>query len=143
LSSHSTQEPSLLEAELLESFRTNVLGLINTIETFLPLVRLGSAKKIIAISTGMADINLIKDVGLDMGAPYAISKSGANIVMAKYHAMYEKEGILFMSVCPGAIKSEAVMRIRKCESSSHATSTYVCKSSKADTTMIKHTQQRT
>jgi NAD(P)-dependent dehydrogenase (short-subunit alcohol dehydrogenase family) len=45
-----------LDQELLESFRVNVIGVANTIAAFLPLIKQGNAKKVITLSSGMADL---------------------------------------------------------------------------------------
>ncbi|KAE9373307.1 NAD(P)-binding protein [Stipitochalara longipes BDJ] len=95
--------PSVLEKDLKESFNTNVIGLVNTVNTFLPLVRQGSVKKIIAITSGMGDIDFVNELDIDVAAPYAISKAGVNMVVAKYNATYKEEGILFMAICPGSV----------------------------------------
>lgn len=34
---------------------------------------------------------------------YAASKAALNIVVAKFHAQYKKEGILFLSISPGIV----------------------------------------
>lgn len=36
-------------------------------------------------------------------ASYAISKAALNIAVAKFSALYRKEGVLFMSICPGSV----------------------------------------
>lgn len=69
---------------------------------FLPLVKLSKEKKVIAISSGMADVALIRDYALADGAPYAISKAARNMAVAKYSA-YSSEGILFLAICPGVV----------------------------------------
>jgi NAD(P)-dependent dehydrogenase (short-subunit alcohol dehydrogenase family) len=45
----------LLKEDMTESFLVNVLGPVYTINAFLSLIRAGISKKIIVISTGMAD----------------------------------------------------------------------------------------
>ncbi|EXJ62282.1 hypothetical protein A1O7_02715 [Cladophialophora yegresii CBS 114405] len=92
----------LLEDALMESFRVNVVGIIHTINVFLPLVKKGSAKKVVLISSGMADPALINS-GIAAGAPYTISKAAANTAIYKYNAKYKKEGILFFALSPGIV----------------------------------------
>ena len=50
-------EPEVLEEDLTSSFRANVVGPAFTINAFLPLIRKGGLKKVIAISTGMVGSN--------------------------------------------------------------------------------------
>jgi NAD(P)-dependent dehydrogenase (short-subunit alcohol dehydrogenase family) len=95
-------ETELLEGSLLESFKVNVVGVIHTINAFLPLVKKGSAKKVVLISSGMADPALINS-GIATDAPYTISKAAANTAIYKYNAKYKKEGILFFALSPGVV----------------------------------------
>lgn len=98
---NSDDNPYALEEDLLTSFRVNVIGSINTINAFMPLVHKSSIKKVIAISSGMADPDLVLETTMDTGAPYAISKAGVNMVISKYNAAYKSAGVLFMAICPG------------------------------------------
>ncbi|KAI2794169.1 hypothetical protein POX_a00759 [Penicillium oxalicum] len=96
--------PEILEREILDSCRTNVVGVAHTVNACLPLIRRGRDKKVIAISSMLADPDLVRHFALDQATPYAISKSAANLLMAKYHAsLGVMEGILFMSISPGAV----------------------------------------
>lgn len=87
----------------MQSFKVNVVGNIHLFALFLPLVQKGTAKKVIAISTGMADDELISKFEVANGAPYSISKAGMNTAVAKFSAQYKKDGILFMSISPGLV----------------------------------------
>lgn len=55
----------------------------------------------------MGDIDMVKELEMDIAGPYAISKSGVNMVVAKYNALYRKEGILFIAICPGSVDTDA------------------------------------
>jgi len=96
-------DPEILDAELLKSFRVNVMGVINTINTFLPLIKKGKAKKVVLISTGMADHDLVNNGGIWNGAPYSISKAAVNMVVSKYNARLASQGILFFALSPGVV----------------------------------------
>ncbi|KAJ5535583.1 hypothetical protein N7513_008769 [Penicillium frequentans] len=95
-----------MERDILESLEINLLGAIKIVHAFLPLIRNGKAKKLITISTGMADIDLINATQVAFGSPYAISKGAVNIAMAKYNALYNKDGILFLAISPGYVSTE-------------------------------------
>ncbi|KAK5137911.1 hypothetical protein LTR08_006680 [Meristemomyces frigidus] len=96
--------PEHLEEKLVDSFRANVVGVAHTINAFLPLLRKGTEKKVITISTGMADLDLINEFNIAIAAPYSISKAATNALVAKYHAALGKEcGILFMAISPGLV----------------------------------------
>jgi NAD(P)-dependent dehydrogenase (short-subunit alcohol dehydrogenase family) len=97
-------EPAALEEDLVSSFRANVVGVAHTINLFLPLLRAGKEKKIITISSGMADTELIARFGIPIAAPYSISKAATNALVAKYHAALGKsEGLLFLALSPGLV----------------------------------------
>ncbi len=95
-------DTQLLEDAMLESFKVNVIGVIHTINAFLPLIKKGSAKKVVLISSGMADPALVNS-GIATDAPYTISKTAANMAIYKYNAKYKKEGILFFAISPGVV----------------------------------------
>ena len=99
----SADDPQTLIKDLRASFETNVIGVINTVNTFIPLLRKGQEKKVFTLSTGAADIDLINQVDIADAAPYAISKAALNAAVAKYNALYKKEGILFMAISPGLV----------------------------------------
>lgn len=97
-------EPAALEDDLMSSFRANVVGVANTINIFLPLLRAGQEKKIITISSGMADIDLVNRFNVPIAAPYSISKAATNALVAKYNAALGKsEGLLFLALSPGLV----------------------------------------
>lgn len=97
-------DPQFLEDELNASFQTNCVGVAHSINAFLPLIRKGSLKKVITISTGMADDDVVCKWEVVPAAPYSISKAAVNTLMAKYHAaLGNKEGILFLSISPGFV----------------------------------------
>lgn len=97
-----------LDDEIWNSFNTNVVGVINTINIFLPLVKKSAAvKKVITLSTGLADPELIAPYGIWEAAPYSMSKAAVNIAVAKYGARYKDEGILFLAISPGVVATQA------------------------------------
>ncbi|EXJ90068.1 hypothetical protein A1O3_03136 [Capronia epimyces CBS 606.96] len=98
-----SKDPVALEKDLLDAYKTNIIGNVHLFNLFLPLILKGEKKKVIAISSGMADIELITKYDLEIGGPYAVSKAGANAVVAKYSAEYAKDGVLFISICPGVV----------------------------------------
>jgi len=51
----------------------------------------------------MAEVDLISEFEIDSAAPYSISKAATNAAVAKFHAQYKKENILFMSISPGYV----------------------------------------
>lgn len=97
--------PHDLEKEFLETYKTNVVGVAHTINAFLPLIRKGEAKKVITISSSLADQDVVVRLGLSTSTPYSVAKAGVNMLMAKYHAAIgEAEGITFIAISPGIIR---------------------------------------
>jgi NAD(P)-dependent dehydrogenase (short-subunit alcohol dehydrogenase family) len=100
------KEPEKLYEDLEVGWKTNVVGLIYAINAFLPLIKKGHAKKVVAISTGMADLDLITKYDIWEAPAYSIQKAALNTMIAKYAARYGwSEGILFMSVSPGFVNT--------------------------------------
>ncbi|OAG44617.1 hypothetical protein AYO21_01107 [Fonsecaea monophora] len=96
----------VFDKDLYECFSINAVGTINATAAFIPLIRKGTVKKVIALTSGMGDVDFTNELDMDMAVPYSISKAAMNMVMAKFSASYKKEGILFMAVSPGAVDSE-------------------------------------
>ena len=69
----------------------------------MPLIQKGSIKKVVALSTGQADIDFILESGMLIATPYSMSKIALNLAVAKYHVQYASEGILFMAISPGLV----------------------------------------
>ena len=106
--SSSLSEDSLDEMldDFMESFTVNAIGVVKTIHAFIPLLRKGHVKKIITISSGMADLELINKSEIPYATPYAVSKAAANTIVAKYNTAYRDEGMLFMTISPGYVNTE-------------------------------------
>jgi NAD(P)-dependent dehydrogenase (short-subunit alcohol dehydrogenase family) len=85
-------------------FRTNVVGNIHLFHLFLPLVMKGKVKKVITLSSALADLDLINNLEIEIRALYSASKAAMNVIVAKFNAQYKKEGVLFVSIAPGAVE---------------------------------------
>ncbi|KAJ0163214.1 putative oxidoreductase [Colletotrichum tanaceti] len=99
------ESPEKLEDELLQAFKVNVVGNVHLFNLYIPLVLRGDVKKVITLSSGMADIDLINQYRLYNLAPYSISKGAVNIAVSKFHAQYASHGVLFMGICPGLVET--------------------------------------
>ncbi|KXH54740.1 short-chain dehydrogenase [Colletotrichum salicis] len=97
------ENPRRLEQDLLDSFRTNIVGNVHLFNLVLPLILRGHAKKIVTVSSGMADLDFISKSGIEVGAPYSISKAALNTAVAKFSAEHSNQGVLFFSISPGVI----------------------------------------
>ena len=103
-----TENPKGLEEDLIKLMKTNVIGNIHLYNLFMPLILKGTVKKVICITTGMADLELINDYDLVVGSLYASSKAAMNVVTAKFSAQYKKDGVLFLGICPGMVDVGAI-----------------------------------
>lgn len=110
--SENDAQPALDDMQ--KSIDVNVLGVLKTVTAFLPLVQQGALKKVIAVSSGMGDIDFINETKLPIAAPYAVSKAALNALMAKFAAAYADQGILFASICPGRVDTAEPGASRKC-----------------------------
>ncbi|KAH8807957.1 putative short chain dehydrogenase [Xylogone sp. PMI_703] len=93
-----------LEDVATKLFKTNVVGNIHLFNLFLPLVMKGKVKKVITISSGHADLDLINNLEIENSALYAASKAAVNVIVAKFNAQYKKDGVLFLSISPGFVE---------------------------------------
>lgn len=95
--------PEELEKVAAAGFQANCVGNIHLFNSFIPLVKQGNVKKIVAISSGHADLDFINSLEVEVGALYAASKAALNVIVAKFNAQYKKYGLLFMSISPGVV----------------------------------------
>ncbi|KAF7626833.1 putative short-chain dehydrogenase [Aspergillus flavus] len=80
---------------------TGVYGGLWTTNAFLPLIEKGSQKKIVHISSAMADLDFINKTGVSYGVAYSIAKAGMNVQVAKYAAELAPRGIKVLALSPG------------------------------------------
>lgn len=88
---------------MLAVLKSNVVGTVHLFNVFSPLILKGRQKKVIAITSGMGDHDLVSKYDIEVTGPYAVSKAATNMVVAKFGAEYGKDGVLFMSICPGVV----------------------------------------
>ncbi len=94
-----------LHAIVWQSLGTDVFGTIWTTNAFLPLIEKGAHKKVIHVTTGLADLDLIKTTGIQHSVPVSIGKAGMNILTAKYAAEFADKGIKFLAMSPGWVNT--------------------------------------
>ncbi|KAI1825869.1 NAD(P)-binding protein [Xylaria intraflava] len=99
------ESPERLAEEFHKTMTTNVLGNIYLFKLFLPQIRNGKAKKVIALSSGMADDDFTNNFDVTISSLNAMGKAAMNTATAKYNAQYKKEGILFLNICPGVVNT--------------------------------------
>ncbi|KAJ9635264.1 hypothetical protein H2204_005824 [Knufia peltigerae] len=94
-----------INKDLRDSFDVNVVGVVDTINVFLPLIKKGDVKKIVVISSGMADPDLVNTGKVHTGAAYSISKAAVNLAVAKYNSRLADQGILVFAISPGVVST--------------------------------------
>lgn len=106
-----------LREEMVESLDVNVLGVIYSINAFLPLVRKSAVKKITVISSGMADADMIVKHDIPGSLIYASMKAATNMVVAKYAVELRGDGIVLLALSPGVVNTqEGLSKFTTCES---------------------------
>jgi len=99
--------------DFLETFRINVVGIIRVTNAFLPLLKAGTEKKIIQLSSTLGSIKPIvpkttpKEGSFGfMASAYATSKAALNMVNAKYAAEFDGQGFTFYAMHPGWVQTD-------------------------------------
>lgn len=92
-----------LEKVLTDLNQTNIIGNIHLYNLFLPLVLKSNEKKVITLTSGHADLELINVYDVEISALYSAFKAALNVIVAKYSAQYKKDGVLFVSISPGVV----------------------------------------
>lgn len=83
------------------ALNTGVYGSLWTTNAFLPLIEKGTQKKIVHISSAMADLDFINETGISFGVAYCVAKAGMNVQVAKYAAELAPKGIKVLALSPG------------------------------------------
>ncbi|KLO10733.1 NAD(P)-binding protein [Schizopora paradoxa] len=94
-----------LEEDMIDFYKTNTLGTIHMINAFLPLLRAGGTKKCIIIGSALASTKLARNTGVIRFSGYAMSKSALNIAGVRYATKYRSEGVIFLTITPGLVKT--------------------------------------
>lgn len=82
-----------------------MLGVIHTINAFLPLLQAGAMKKCIVISSPLGTPKMTNDGNVAAFTGYSISKAAVNLATTKYAARFRDEGLLFVMFNPGFVKT--------------------------------------
>jgi NAD(P)-dependent dehydrogenase (short-subunit alcohol dehydrogenase family) len=78
---------------------------VHSTNAFLPLLRSGTIKKVLTLSTPLSETHVTL-LGEIVGEPsYAISKAAVNMVVAKYAAQFKSEGFTFLTISPGMVNT--------------------------------------
>ncbi|KAJ7361143.1 hypothetical protein DFH08DRAFT_366475 [Mycena albidolilacea] len=100
-------DPEAVEKDLVENFRTNAISVVHSTNAFLPLLKNGSAKKVLTVGSALGDSELTLKAEVTARAGYSIAKAALNLVVAKYAAQYKAQGFVFLSINPGSVDTSA------------------------------------
>jgi NAD(P)-dependent dehydrogenase (short-subunit alcohol dehydrogenase family) len=100
----SADQPEEITRVLRELNEVHVIATVHIFNLFLPLIQKGNAKKVIATTTGYTDNELTREYELYVAPFYTASKAAQNALVAKYHAQYAQDGILFLALAPGSVE---------------------------------------
>jgi NAD(P)-dependent dehydrogenase (short-subunit alcohol dehydrogenase family) len=93
----------LFLSELHSAMQTNAAGTLFSINAFMPLILKSDIKKIVAISSAGGDIDAVRDMDMADALPYALSKAGVNMLVAKYALKYRAQGVVCVAMNPGFV----------------------------------------
>lgn len=88
-------------------FEVNVLGAIHAVNTFLPLLRKGVAKKIILVSGSSSQHEFVQAAQMTAMAALSITKCALGMVGVKYSVELKEEGFTVVAVNPGWVDTAA------------------------------------
>jgi NAD(P)-dependent dehydrogenase (short-subunit alcohol dehydrogenase family) len=83
---------------------TNVLGNIHLYNLFMSQILKGKVKKVVHISSGIGDMDWVNNYDLYSSPLYSTSKAAMNMINAKFSTQFKKDGVLFLSICPGMVE---------------------------------------
>ena len=69
------------------------------------LLRKGTAKKIVFISTSLGERDFVWKARITEMAAYSVTKAAEHMIMTKYAAALEEEGFVVAAVNPGGVDS--------------------------------------
>ncbi|KAJ7750894.1 hypothetical protein B0H16DRAFT_1419723 [Mycena metata] len=102
--------PEAIEEDLLYNFKFNVVSVVHSINAFLPLLKSGTSKKVVSLSSGLGDLDLTLQAGSTAQFSYSVAKAGLNMVVAKYAAELKSEGFVFLSLSPGVVNTSSTAK---------------------------------
>lgn len=100
----------ILRRDMIASLEVNVLGTVYSVNAFLPLLRNGTMKKIVSISSGLADLDFTLLSGNPKFLTYCSIKAALNMVIAKYSQELKHEGFTCIALSPGLVNTQETPR---------------------------------
>ncbi|KAL5520491.1 hypothetical protein ACEPAG_9715 [Sanghuangporus baumii] len=94
-----------LEKDFLTFFKTNAIGAAHAINAFIPLLRAGKMKKVLAVTSPLGSTSFTLVTNQSTCPAYSVSKAALNMVIAKFATRFKDDGFTFLAVSPGLIKT--------------------------------------
>ncbi|EIW57033.1 NAD-P-binding protein [Trametes versicolor FP-101664 SS1] len=92
-----------LDADFIEAFKINALGVVHSVTAFLPLLRAAPTKKIIVISTHGAVPAVVYSADIADMCAYGTTKAAGALATAKWALQLKGEGFTVVSLTPGLV----------------------------------------
>lgn len=92
--------------DLMNTLDVNVNGVQRVTAAFLPLLRKGSRKLVINVTSTVGSIALAKHFYRLPAPAYKISKTALNMLTAQWALAFAEEGFTFMAISPGYLKTD-------------------------------------
>lgn len=100
----------LLHDYMVKALEINVIGAMYAINAFLPLVRKSSIKKIVVITTGLADLDSQRQSTIGFFVTYSALKAALNMVVVRYSIELKSEGVTLLALSPGLVNTQEAPR---------------------------------
>ena len=85
--------------------QVNFFGIKFSMDVFLPLLRAAPTKKIINISSALADIEFLRRTDSMSLTAYACSKASMNVLTTQYANIFANDGFICVSMSPGFVNT--------------------------------------
>ena len=108
---HRSESMEALDADFIDAFRINTLGVIHSIQAFLPLLRAApaGARTIVVLGTEGGIPERVRAARIADMAAYGVTKGGALVAAAKFALTLAPERFTVVTVSPGLVDTAATM----------------------------------
>lgn len=101
------EDDKKLEEDFLQYYKVNTVGVVHSINAFLPLLRKGTTRKIVVLSSHVGERNITWDLRTDVQAAFGASKAATHMILTKYAVLLESEGFTVVGLLPGIVDVSA------------------------------------
>ncbi|PYI33555.1 short chain oxidoreductase [Aspergillus indologenus CBS 114.80] len=93
-------------SDLDSTFRTNVTSAHMVTSAFLPLLKQGTLKKVVNVSSTFGSIARASRSARAAAPAYKITKAALSMLTVQYAQSFAREGFIFMIISPGWVKTD-------------------------------------